>query len=347
MDRAIIEALRKRGKGVADAYMEYVGNPARQLVGGGVRGYFGLDAPEYADAMGMDAYRNAAAFSNVPGVGAPAGAVKAMAAAPLIAKALRAAPREEALETARKNAVKMLGLPENNTAIDRAKALGFDVNRTSSRQQIKDAPMRDYFHGTGRDQSAFPEVSTGYNTSTFTNPTKVDRHATFVALEPDFANSFASQYGQGANVMPLYVRSGNALDLEAGITAEAAKSLGLPSSVKHINKNDVWQVFDDSTGAAVKKNMKSRGYDSAWLSEVNADSGDVTNSLAVIDPARIRSRFAAFDPARVNEADLLGRADPKLLAALAAGTTTAATVSALRNKRDEEKKKKRDEEASR
>jgi len=121
---AIIEALRKRANELSDSYMRNVGNPARQLVGGGVRGYFGLDAPEYADALGMDAYRNAAAFSNVPGVGAPAGAVKAMAAAPLLAKALRAAPRDEALETARKNAVKMLGLPENNTAMDRAQALG-------------------------------------------------------------------------------------------------------------------------------------------------------------------------------------------------------------------------------
>ena len=35
---------------------------------------------------------------------------------------------EKALEAARKNAVKMLGLPENNTAIDRAKALGFDTH---------------------------------------------------------------------------------------------------------------------------------------------------------------------------------------------------------------------------
>jgi len=43
-------------------------------------------------------------------------------------------PQSAALETARKNAVKMLGLPENNTAMDRASALGFD----------------DFFHGTER-----------------------------------------------------------------------------------------------------------------------------------------------------------------------------------------------------
>ena len=35
------------------------------------------------------------------------------------------------------------------------------------------------------------------------------------------------------------------------------------------------------------------------------DGGPVTNILAVRDPSRLRSRFAAFDPARRNESDLL------------------------------------------
>jgi hypothetical protein len=64
---------------IAEAYMRNVGNPARQLVGGGVRGLLGLDAPEYADGLGMDAYRNAAALGNAPGINAPVGAFKAAA----------------------------------------------------------------------------------------------------------------------------------------------------------------------------------------------------------------------------------------------------------------------------
>lgn len=83
MSEAIIDALRRR-------YMESVGNPARQLIGGGVRGYFGLDMPEYADTLGREAYANAQALGNAPGIGAPAGAFKAMAAAPLVVKALKA-----------------------------------------------------------------------------------------------------------------------------------------------------------------------------------------------------------------------------------------------------------------
>ena len=40
----------------------------------------------------------------------------------------------------------------------------------------------------------------------------------------------------------------------------------------------------------------------------------VTSNLS-----NLRSRFAAFDPARAKEADLLGRADPALLSALGLG----------------------------
>lgn len=86
MDNAIIQALRR----ARQAYMTNVGEPTAQLVGGGVRGYLGLDAPEYADSRGMEAYRNAQAIANTPVVGAPAMAARAgTRAAPAVAKALR------------------------------------------------------------------------------------------------------------------------------------------------------------------------------------------------------------------------------------------------------------------
>lgn len=75
MDNPIIQALRR----ARQAYMTNVGEPTAQLVGGGVRGYLGLDAPDYADSRGMEAYRNAQALGNAPGVGAPAGAFKTAA----------------------------------------------------------------------------------------------------------------------------------------------------------------------------------------------------------------------------------------------------------------------------
>jgi len=64
---------------LVSAYQRYIGQPAAQLLGGGIRGYFGLDMPSYATDLGREAYRNAQALSNAPGVGALAGALKAAA----------------------------------------------------------------------------------------------------------------------------------------------------------------------------------------------------------------------------------------------------------------------------
>ena len=85
--QAVIDALRR----VRLGYMENVGNPARQLVGGGVRGLLGFDPPEYADSLGMEAYRNAAALGNAPTplafAALPAAVVKASGAAKIVASA--------------------------------------------------------------------------------------------------------------------------------------------------------------------------------------------------------------------------------------------------------------------
>lgn len=348
MDRqAIIDALRKRAAQASDAYMQYVGNPARQLVGGGVRGYLGLDAPEYADATGMEAYRNAAAMSNAPGIGAPAGALKAMAAAPLIAKALRAAPRDEALEVARQNAVKMLGLPENNTAMDRAKALGFETQA---------------YHGTNRDFPAFSDKMLGAKTGA-----KSAQKAHFSASNPEVSNTYVKL--EHVNPLPwkssppVYEKilndpkawaefSAAADDAEKwrvlekyGMNQGSGQVIPLmirqgKQSVKDYGgQNYRDETYNDIIKAAKKNRKDSVVFKNTYDPGPHEGYDVQTDVYAVFDPSRIRSRFAAFDPARVNENDLLGRADPRLLGAIAAGGATAATVGALRNKREEEKKK--------
>jgi hypothetical protein len=68
--------------GLLDAYRQNIGDPFAQLVGGAGRGFLGLGVPAYAGSMGMDAYRTGQALSNMPGLGAPAGLLKAAANAP-------------------------------------------------------------------------------------------------------------------------------------------------------------------------------------------------------------------------------------------------------------------------
>jgi hypothetical protein len=58
------------------------------------------------------------------------------------------------------------------------------------------------------------------------------------------------------------------------------------------------------------------------ISDVADNSGRFSGTsdiAAVFNPDQIRSRFAAFDPMRRNEADLLGNADPRLLGGIAGG----------------------------
>jgi GNAT superfamily N-acetyltransferase len=92
----------------------------------------------------------------------------------------------------------------------------------------------------------------------------------------------------------------------------ATNSKGTPTTMllkaKLDNPAD-WKAYDQ----LVLDEYKSRGYDGAWLKDGNEASGFVLN------PNQLRSRFAAFDPARRNEADLLGGATPGLLSALGLG----------------------------
>lgn len=110
---------------------------AAEVVEGALRGILGLDPQEDAGSRGMEAYRNAQVASSSPTplalAALPAGVIKrAKSSEALVNKFVY--PQESALERARQNAVKLLGLPENNTPEMRAKAMGY----------------MDYLHGTER-----------------------------------------------------------------------------------------------------------------------------------------------------------------------------------------------------
>lgn len=79
------------------AYQQYVGQPFQQAVRGGVRGYFGLPLMSDASSVGQEAYGQGVALSNVPGVGAPAGAAKMAAATmlPAVKLATKALSKEK------------------------------------------------------------------------------------------------------------------------------------------------------------------------------------------------------------------------------------------------------------
>jgi len=159
-------------------------------------------------------------------------------------------PQSDALELARINAIRLLGLHEHNTAQDRAKAMGYDL---------------EAFHGTDAPdiESLDPErtkIIKGVFSST--NPMVASTYAKGAA-EKGRAGSKSAP-----NIIPLLLKS-----------ASHTK----PHPAVSFNKNLI-----DSFKASRHKGVYSPE------SEV----------AVTFDPSQMRSRFAAFDPARAHEAGL-------------------------------------------
>ena len=218
------------------------------------------------------------------------GAIKA---ASKLAKAAKKTAYELAHEKAQKNAVKMLGLPPNNTAMDRARAMGFDV----------DNPM---YHGTTKDFPTFDPEKTndiGFHFGTpeqAENINKVHR-------------GWKAEFTKGdANILPVYLKTKNALR-----TGDMSNWSNVPTIMKDegiIPKDihEAWRQEGNKDGSIrnwsklSKKLLQDQGYDSiVYENRIESPTGKVADSTIVLDPKHIRSRFAAFDPTEAESADIL------------------------------------------
>jgi hypothetical protein len=194
-------------------------------------------------------------------------------------------PQQEALDTAQRNAALPveeggLGLPKDNTPEMRAEAMGFD---------------KEVLHGTSSDIDKVIVLPDGRR---YVNPfyTTADNSQEAAEFASQFANT-KSEVGS-PRVMPLMIR-GNVLDTRNN--PEALKKLQdiAEKSYTELKIGEkglpTWgQVNNYATEA------KNAGIDSILL-----DERSYLNSIANLNPNNIRSRFAAFDPMRRNEADIL------------------------------------------
>ena len=202
-------------------------------------------------------------------------------------------PFELAHITAQKNASLPiseggLGLHPENTAMDRAKVMGFDVN----------TPV---YHGTDADITAFnPALSdTARKTGTPIGAMVVTNNPkTANTYTQGYVGDFTEEYMPGGNILPLYARKGKNLSMNAeqeGYTP---------------NWNDIYnpKYPDIETTNEFAQLAKSKGKESATIKNVkdnarmSSEEGDTT---FLFNPSQLRSRFAAFDPFRRNEADIL------------------------------------------
>lgn len=245
-------------------------------------------------------------------------------------------PQQEALDTAQRNAALPieeggLGLPKDNTAMDRAKAMGFDAEALhgspSPYIESFDPMMAGRNTGNAFDNNIFattnPESATGYalNWKHYRNVIKTSPEYKLITREENallrdignlreegnvqgvadarakldalteqknaiYNDFMAGKLGsEGSSVYPLMVRSQDFLPYEA----QGANWM-------RANRPAIDAAEEQGYSGAVIKNVRDNA---------GANLGTIADVYATSDPSRFRSRFAAFDPMRSKEADIL------------------------------------------
>jgi hypothetical protein len=210
------------------------------------------------------------------------------------------APQEAALRLAQQRAALPvekggLGLPKDNTALDRAEAMGF----------------QDAYHGTtqGRDLKNFETTRTPW----FTDNPKVAN--TYATGRPEFGRP------EGKAVLPVSLRFDDPM-VVADARGNSWKSV--PAIMPNEGGEELFYTTDK-----LAKFARGQGKDALVVNNVfDPGSGRMPTSAkgekaltgttyAMFNPDNIRSRFAAFDPFRKTAATaaLYGVAAPDLLAA--------------------------------
>ena len=207
-------------------------------------------------------------------------------------------PRQEALDTAQRNAALPiekggLGLPKDNTPEMRAEAMGYDVPA---------------YHGTtvweaedGRklgDIEAFNRLA---STEIVGRKPSIDQVGIFASDRPDQLGAGMYSGSQGA-IYPLMLRMENPKSTSFEQMARTASNL---SSGEPLGAGVVPRVSDVEP---YRQMLREQGFDSLILRAKQGspytEFKDQTGYV-LLDPSQIRSRNAAFDPRRRNEADIL------------------------------------------
>ena len=207
-------------------------------------------------------------------------------------------PRQEALDTAQRNAALPveqggLGLPKDNTPEMRAEAMGYKTPA---------------YHGTtvweaedGRklgDIEAFNRLA---SIEIVGRKPSIDQMGIWASDRPDASGAGMYSGSQGA-IYPLMLRMENPKATSFEQMARTASNL---SEGKALGATEVPRVSDVEP---YRQRLKEQGYDSLML---RAKEGSPYTEFAdqtgyvLLEPSQVRSRFAAFDPKRRNEADIL------------------------------------------
>ncbi len=194
-----------------------------------------------------------------------------------------------------------LDLPADNTAMDRARAMGWDT---------------DVYHGSAFDIENIDTSRSPFYTTEGGAPHEIE-----------FANNFANTKSEmgSPKVYPLLLRKGQITDTRKGI----------PEGLQNAAEDSYAPLNIGEKGLPTWGNVNS------WARRAKAngekgvllDERPYLNSVAVLEPSMVRSRFAAFDPFNRDSSNLLAQS---------AKFAPATTLGAYLYNEDKKNKNKKD-----
>jgi hypothetical protein len=262
---------------------------------------------------------------------------------------------EQAHQVAQRNAALPveqggLGLPPNNTAMERMNALAATTSDDAASRAHQFGELNyqsmpiSKFKGKliHKSPSYNRQQSSEYRTGAIGDEQAYMRKsnhwgdfATNIKESDPIARGVADITGAASDQFGRIGSTGNSWVLRGGLASEKADRIEeLRATFEHLpprsqERADAIQLVKDELFKLEKPRKSEAGYvllndligkvPEKKSSFISADGGYFTVPTVSMNNGQLRSRFAAFDPMRRNETDLLGNADPRLLGGIAGG----------------------------
>lgn len=162
-----------------------------------------------------------------------------------------------------------------------------------------------YYHTTKNSFDSFEPNRVTKNSGTF-GEWETQRAAMFFTDSLEDSQAYGKiddKFVAGANVMPVYLRAEDVLDLTGGYLpsngADESRIAEAGLSPRYFYNFD-WSKFDDEGGQEMVAGLKRAGYDAVKFWDQNPDTQESFVALAVFDPGQIKSALGnrgTFDPA--------------------------------------------------
>jgi GNAT superfamily N-acetyltransferase len=180
---------------------------------------------------------------------------------------------------------------------------------------VQNGKPQTFYHATTKDFDTFNTSGTGF-ASALGMAYEVERHGSFFAVDPKFAEGFiedpnTGRVKEGGRVLPVHLSIQSPIDLRDNAlsrmvsdeeTADEFKANGidLRSVYNHFYELERWELFDGPEGAEFVDNLQKLGFDGAIINEAipdnsNAKSGQV---WVAFNPSQVKSVYnrGSFSP---------------------------------------------------